>query len=213
MKQPTKILIGIPISDDYRVHMGVMLYAALEKESGICGPPRVVPTDDVSTGRNILVEETLEGGFTHLYQVDSDTVPKPKTLDRLLGYDKDIVGGVYPIYTPETGPRWSASIYEPDRDERYWNPVKYKELPKELFRAHLMGAGILLIKRKVFEAMEPPWFERTHMKKDLISEDLLFCAKAKKLGFSLWADPTKCSHFKSNVDLKQMFDSCIEQFG
>ena len=46
------------------------------------------------------------------------------------------------------------------------------------------GSGIMLIRRRVFERIEPPWFER----KGELGEDFHFCLKARAAGCGVFCD-------------------------
>lgn len=44
---------------------------------------------------NILSKRTISGGYSHLFLIESDVLPPPDTIDRLLAHDKDMVTAVY----------------------------------------------------------------------------------------------------------------------
>jgi hypothetical protein len=52
----------------------------------------------------------------------------------------------------------------------------------------VVGSAGLLVHRRVFEAMPPPWFEAGSLLRHGLGEDWWFCLKAKKLGFQTWVD-------------------------
>ena len=47
----------------------------------------------------------------------------------------------------------------------------------------------MLIKRRVLEAIDDPWFEPSQDAVGL-NEDLNLCRKIREAGFTLWCDPT-----------------------
>lgn len=167
--------------------------------------------------RNTAVNAMLtEGhGITHLMFVDGDTVPPDGALDRLLVADKDIISGVYPIYSKAGRPTTMAdcdggghkvaavSVEEglpmrlldwPVMDER----KARRSQAMDIFRATGVGGGCLLIKRKVLEGMEWPWFSTVYQQVGIkMGHDFHFCVKARKLDFEVWCDPTVvCEHFR-----------------
>jgi GT2 family glycosyltransferase len=61
----------------------------------------------------------------------------------------------------------------------------------------LVGAGFLLVRKEVFEAMEYPYFDATFMNKEVedspdisyfIGEDNYFCLKVQEAGFDIYLD-------------------------
>ena len=81
-----------------------------------------------------LAEYALGHGATHLWFVEEDTVPPPFALVKMLEADKDYVAIDYPV-----GDGISTSYRLKDRVA--WT-----------------GLGCTLIKAKVFESIEPPYF-------------------------------------------------------
>lgn len=167
------------------------------------------PTRFASLGRNNVIHKTLTylQGATHVFFVDKDVLPPIDAIERLMAHDKDIVVGCTPIYKDE--PMWSVMKYDPNETiDNAFHPIPYLELPKELFRAHHFGGTTCLIKRHVLEKMEYPWYQDIFKPgKLLLGQDLFFTAKAKKMDFELWCDPTiQCEHTRHN-EMKTVFDN------
>lgn len=123
--------------------------------------------------RNLAVEH-LWGEW--LLFVDSDTIPPPHALEDLLECGEALVGGVV---LERFTPFWIAAVKSLDP------PVKWsvKELPSTgLLPAEGLGCGCLLIRRSVFERVEPPWFRCGQIVPDLLLEDVEFSFRAKTLG-------------------------------
>ena len=144
------------------------------------------------SNRNACVKYFLQTKHTHLLFIDSDTIPFKNPL-KLIEHDKHIVGGVYP--------RWKSNNYEwlvMDRlkDGRY---VQVKpEKRGGLSECDGLGAGCLMMTREVLESMKAPF-------KDAVDEegirsighDFLFCERAKKRGYKVFADwNILCDHIK-----------------
>jgi hypothetical protein len=106
--------------------------------------------------------------LTHLFVVDSDVLPEPDVLERLLAVDQPIVGAWVPGCPPQ-----------PELDGA--------EYILKLFIATCLG-GCYLIRRDALDA-GIEW--RQHAQ----SEDGGLAESARGLGFMLWADPdAKCTH-------------------
>lgn len=143
--------------------------------------------------RNTAVERMMEMGFRWLFFLDDDVIPPPDVIPRLKAHGQDIVSGIYwrrqppllPVMLRET-PQGAMHIAE-------WQPGA-------LIEADLVGAGCLLIHRRVLERMPKPWFEWTldrddRPAKERASEDFEWCRKAKRLGFKVSVDTSvQCLH-------------------
>lgn len=127
--------------------------------------------------------------------IDYDVLPRFSTLKKLLGHDKDIISGVYPM-SQKCKIEWCLSKEEP------FKAMRYEDLPNNPFKAKTICNGIMLVKTEVFDNLEWPYWDKDFKEGMLkTGEDIYFCAKAREAGYDLWVDPKlKCSHFKL-VDL------------
>lgn len=132
---------------------------------------------NTSENRNYIAAQAIKNGCDYLLFVDDDMIFPPDTLDRLLAHDKDIVGGIY-----MTKYEVQAPVIE------YLDPTR----PSELFKCGAIGTGCLLIKTEVFKKVPQIWFEYEWHPNGMVktSHDWLFCHKAGRHGFDIWADPT-----------------------
>jgi len=203
------VVIGAPLPYNREIDVQTCLWIEHQKRK-----PNMIalyePTRFAAFGRNNVIHKTLTylPGVTHIFFVDKDVLPPIDAIERLLAHDKDIIVGATPIYKGE--PVWSVMKYDPAEDiDNVFNPVKYNELPDELFRAHHFGATTVLIKRHALETMGYPWYQDVFAPGALmLGQDLFFTAKAKQYGFELWCDPTvKCGHARQ-TEMKTVFDKC-----
>lgn len=106
----------------------------------------------VNVNRNKIVDAAKDGGFDEVLMVDSDMAVTKALIERLMLHDVDIVGAVYAKRIPGK-PQWTCH-YDKGAvpDERGLLPVND------------IGAGVLRVKMKVFEAMEAkfPWRRYQH---------------------------------------------------
>lgn len=122
--------------------------------------------------------------LTHVWSVDSDVLPEPDVLDRLLAVDQPIVGAYVPI-----GPENDTPIFTVDWD-REMGQAKRRGCEKLLgdpLRATLVGACVL-IRRDAIDA-------GIHYGVHPQGEDGHFCDEARALGLGIWVDPmARCQH-------------------
>jgi hypothetical protein len=143
--------------------------------------------------RNTAVERTLEHGFQWLFFLDDDVIPPPDIIPRLVNRGGDITSA---LYYRRAEPIVPVMIRE-QGDKRIW----VTEFPANtMVDADMVGAGALLVHRRVFERVPKPWFEWLLDRHDIpegqrCSEDFAFCRKAKQHGFTVKVDTSvACRH-------------------
>ncbi len=179
------------------------------------GPLRWVPLDwcdkiplmcrvpSLPLARNILAQQALDAGATHLLWVDSDAVCEsphdPNEALRLL-YQCN-----YPI---------SACLYR-SKQKIGFNYAAWKKVPGgytpisqfsgNWFPVDVTGMHFVLIKREVFEKVQKPWF---HWEEDDgPSEDFFFYERTKEAGYEVRIfSEVRLSHLG---DLKLLSDGSV----
>lgn len=162
-------------------------------------PPRELPID---VARNTLAKGALEGGYDWVWFTDQDAAYEPETLDRLLAWDKDIIGGLCMVRGSEevrpmvyAGRNAEDTAWRIPVDEVYDflrmhanirtnEPQLIDPIPGDsLLKVNFTGCHCLLIRRCVLEKMEPPWFSGRPG-----TEDRYFHLKAALLGYQSYVD-------------------------
>jgi len=145
--------------------------------------------------RNLVHNSFLKETSTDwLVMVDSDVLVPPWFVDKLLKYDKSLVGGWYHHKDPESIGNekiYQPVVYDYINTEDGINNYRRKHIPgKGLERVDGLGAGCLLMRRDLAEALgESPY--------DMNSggEDLVLCKKVYDLGFDIHVDwDMSCAH-------------------
>lgn len=169
--------------------------------------------------RNNVATRCLEMGAEWLFFWDSDMMIPPNAITRLVNHNLPIVGGLYYRRHPDIWPQVFRDV-----GGGVLNPISKKEvdiftLQGSVFEVDAIGAGCLLINRRVLEVLKdhvpqrafrvvgpPPgeikFYEffkwglgRESGPEPCYSEDLTFCMLAKKHGFKVCCDPlVKCTH-------------------
>lgn len=129
----------------------------------------------------------MEGDW--LLFLDDDHVYEDNALLRMLDRDVDIVTALYCRRYPPFDPVVFNSVAGIEGKSELWT---WEGLSEEsgLLEVAGCGAGALLVRRKVFEAMEPPYFRvgGSDWKSDVIGEDVNFCVAAREKGFKVYVD-------------------------
>ena len=133
---------------------------------------------DIAESRNQACEE-FTGDW--IWFIDDDHSFEPDILARLLARNVDIV-------TPLCLRRVQPFLAIPCVDDDFMDLSLYG--PDDLVEVDHAGASGMLIRRRVLESMGPPWFELGHRQEDglRISEDVNFCRRARKAGFTVHVD-------------------------
>jgi hypothetical protein len=148
----------------------------------------------------MLVSESLRQfpDASYFLFLDADMTFPPDMLIRLLSYKKDIVTinayrkglGYYPVVSVQDG------------EDNFFQSIHVRPSEGSCQRVTSAGTGVVLIHRKVFEAITFPWFKSEYIDpvnedaeaeqliegKMFVSEDSRFYVIATSLGFKMYCD-------------------------
>lgn len=150
--------------------------------------------------RNSIVKEFLRNRKeNYLLMCDTGVVPPYDILD-LANLDLDVVAGL--CFSWQEGIPFALVL-----DEVLGGFKQSKEIPPNtLLQKDAVGAGCLLIHRRVLEGISPPWFKFEQDEWGCLKggEDFDFCKKVRKHGFKVHVHTGyMCSHY-GEVDIKQV---------
>ena len=194
-----KILIGVPIGRPMAtlpLECFVNLIAHLARDPKYIVATKFTTSAYLDSNRNELAKQAIKGKSDYLLMIDSDMTYPGTVLDTLISRDKDIIGVVYysPRSNEEKKTRWVGPIlYDYHPKKKLW--MEWPECDKkEPFRVCGIGTGIMLIKTKVFDKVEQPWFSfftaKYRKNVGIMGEDIAFCLRCMAAGVRIWADPT-----------------------
>jgi hypothetical protein len=129
---------------------------------------------DTAYARHRAVE-TFEGDY--LFFLDDDHVFQRDLLERLLRHKVDIVA---PLYV-KRGQGFRPVAYSLDGER-----LKLGE--PGLVEVGYTGTSGMLIHRRVFDVMDPPFFRAGQVAPHMVAEDVDFCQRAREHGFQVWCD-------------------------
>lgn len=152
----------------------------------------------IDDARNLLaVDFLLKSSATDMLWWDADVAAEPGSALKLLKYDSDVVGGVYPFK---------------DGSQRF--PVRLGPTPLAgLHPAEMLPTGFLRVRRHVMDDLAkraetlqmdgqivPIIFERGSLEGVRVGGDANFCRKATAAGFKLYCDPSIIFTHQGPVD-------------
>lgn len=150
----------------------------------------------IDRARNTCVKRFKGSDCDVLVFIDSDVGFDPDALGRIVGYGKDVCGGLYPLK--------QDNLQFPG--ELYFDPQNNcKEESTGLVTMKMVPTGMLAIRRSVFERMDehydfPVDHEgiREYFKTGMVDypedntwfgEDVVFCKRWRAMGGELFVDP------------------------
>lgn len=196
----TKVYITIPTTGTIRVELMFFLLN-LDKDYDVF----IDHTNGgfIAENRNKLVYRFLKSKYDWLLFIDSDML-LPFDVLEMTKNGKDICSGIYFQWKKD---KLVPLVYKKSKNDFNEEYKTFNETSdEELVEVDGVGAGCLLIHRKVFEAIEKPYFLFEYNEDGIISlgEDFYFCNKAQEAGFKIWIDRRMvCSHYKI-VNLKEI---------
>lgn len=183
----------------------------------------------LSHARNQMVQAFLDGPCEWWFTLDDDMIFQPDALAQLMRIadpvEKPIVSGLY--FGGGKSALISPHVFVVEHDAE-GNPYTVKRTGFPLdqpFDCDAVGAGFMVVHRSVLErmgeVMKPitayPWFQETEMalvnedgelERHGVGEDVTFCIRARKLGFSVWVEPRMyLGHSKRYTIDRQVYEA------
>jgi hypothetical protein len=137
-------------------------------------------------GWNTIADGFLKSTHEYLFTMNDDHIYPPDTLTRLMSHGVECVSGVYllrqypyePVIYDYVDKNGAMGYHYLTNGERGLVPIK------------VCGDGALLIHRRVFEKIPPPWYRLNGppAPPDIINCDVLFCELLRNNGIQIYAD-------------------------
>lgn len=149
--------------------------------------------NQIARQRNLAVEHMIAVGWDWLLFIDSDVVPPALALPTLLGADADVVAGVV---LERFSPFAVAATTESNGQK-----LALPDLPaRGVKRVRTVGSACTLVKRRVFERLDAPWYRCGQVNPEYLTEDTEFCLRASAAGFHIMLDcSVRAGHAVSGV--------------
>jgi hypothetical protein len=180
-----KLAVLVPCKDLLHSAFSLCL-ANLVKHNTLNGLDTIVSMDlstVLLTQRSRLATEAQKIGAEYMLWLDSDIAFPSTTATRLLAHNEPVVAANYVRrQLPAKG-----VAYEKIGD--WQNPLPF-EARDELVPVEGIGMGCMLVKTSILSEIPKPWFEFhwTEESNDHLGEDMDFCQKIKKAGYTVKVD-------------------------
>ena len=153
----------------------------------------------VTLGKSSLRKQTFD--WDYYLATDDDVGFIPKSVQRLIELDLDIVGCAYAQKANGSATETIAAGYF-DKSEGV-SDKRLNYYDSGLIEVDWIGMGCTLIKKRVFEALEYPYFRHLIVehedKAEEVTEDIGFCVLARRAGFKVFCDLNNRAFHASRV--------------
>jgi len=191
-----RIFVALPTVDS-KIHVDLMVtlmkWVAIPKwKLTIFSVKGYIPHDNA---RNTAVKSFLKTDCDYILFIDSDIVPPENTLEKLLAENVDIIAPLCPILRADEQGKMAPTIVAGRYAEDGINYKTYFGTGVE--EVDFLTGGMQLIKRKVMERLEVPYYFTYNKGIIVHSEDVIFSKQCQELGYKLYTDFSLfCSHYK-----------------
>jgi GT2 family glycosyltransferase len=192
-----KILIAIPSAGDIMPETFVSLYNMTVPE-GIETELKTFYGYSIDEVRNNMASYAVSHNFNGIMFVDSDMKLPKDTLVRMINLNKEVVACLY-LRKSEDEEKIEAFFFDtnPDPDVKFPRKRILKEDIKgnSIIELAAFGFGCVLIKTKVFEKIEYPYFKFIVNGAERIGEDVFFCNKLREKQIKMYSvEDLRVSH-------------------
>jgi hypothetical protein len=156
----------------------------------------------ISYNRNDICKRFLETDSDYLLMFDGDCIPE--NVNRILDmadYDKDIIGTVCFGFVN----KMIVPFMMKQRPDFKYDVID-TGLNQGVVECDAIGSGVMMIARRVLENLPHP-FRNDYDPEGIKTKglDFNFCRRAKKLGYSVWADTDNLTSHWTTMDLLHMW--------
>jgi hypothetical protein len=139
---------------------------------------------NIAANRNGHTRLMLESGAEWLFYVDDDHLFQPDILKRLLAHNVDVVSG---LYVHRDAP-FLPQMFDVEDEAGRCGHALLSQGERGLVERLSVGAGCLLVRRRVLEALQMPYWTLGQITPDEWGDDLDFCRRVRVAGFSIHVD-------------------------
>jgi hypothetical protein len=180
-------MVGIPCGEQGRWTEFTRSLMVLERPQGT--QLAFVYGAYIQANRDELVRQMLASNAQWLFMVDDDHTFDRRLLINLLDRQVPVVGALAVARKP---PYFICAFSETDRRSGRSVGMPMHGFRFEMQEVAAVGTGAILVRRAVFEALDPPWFASSYDEEgNNVSEDVSFCERAREAGFGVWLDGTQ----------------------
>lgn len=204
-------MIALPTLGSIRVELiPRLIHYSKNQNYNVVILPETPILQPLDHARNWWVKKFLEisnDPDDFLWFIDDDIIPPFDALDRLAGHDRDAVGATCFVMKAQDGEYFPYPVALRYNENKEF--IAY--FGKGLERIDGTGGGCIMVKRKVYEAMDRPYEYKYYPDGTLeLVADFQFCQKLAEKNFELWYDFNCVTDHVKPISLKGINDLLIK---
>lgn len=202
---PADILLAVPTRGSVRGETLARLTAVRDNNPGVNIP--VFSTGHISAHetREQIVGYFMQTNKEVLLMCDDDIVPPGDILGMVDALDDfDIIGAAAPCFQPAAAPIPMLMAYDYFPEQNAWRTLHDVWGRTGVVEVDAVGFGAVMIHRRVFEKIEPPYFPMEYNATGTTSDDVSFCRRAKEYGFRVACDFDRYCEHHTTVPLMRL---------
>lgn len=173
-------VIGISTPEQGRFSLFYASFLTLQQPANTV--PLIARGAVISENRNAITQQALEIGADWVLYLDDDHVLPPCALMDLLSTNKDVISALYTQRQPPFNP--VLMDHRLDSGSYLWKQMDSAD--RGIIKVAAAGAGCLLVRRKVLEALKPPYWTLGQINPASWGDDLDFCRRVTDAGFDIY---------------------------
>lgn len=189
-ERPTRVALCIPSGDLIFADFAMSLLNLVSYSRGVGLDIAIInqKTSHIDMGRHALVKQSLDHGADYTMFLDTDMVFPFNALERLLAWQKNIVGASYLKRRPPH--MFTHTDLDGGCKEFRYGVAALQNEGNGLRKVKRLPTGMMLVHTDVYRKVAEPWFDSRWNPESgqRISEDNAFCDDARAQGFDIWLD-------------------------
>ena len=201
-----KIMVCVPTAGTINSYMAMWLLN-ISKTPNYQVAINILTHKPTISCRNLLTNDFLNSDYEYSFWVDDDIIPMGDGL-ALANFKKDIVSQICLV-----GKNDKLVTLALDKiGEEQYRPIDPRRLKAPLTEVDAVGSGAVMIHRRVFEKLGPPWWKdkNNEMGARSLGHDFLLCDRAKAAGFKIYVDPRVIASHITTINLRGVYDLMLD---
>ncbi len=139
---------------------------------------------NIAENRNTITQVMLDQKADWVLYLDDDHILPQDVLTKLLVADKDIISALY----VQRQPPFNPVLMEYELPDGGFIQKQLDSTDQGVIEVAAAGAGCLLVKRRVIEALTAPYWTLGQLNSGTWGDDLHFCSRVRATGFNIFCD-------------------------